>query len=1672
MRIILVLLAIVIGNVVFAAETGSPDNPIFIESETDLAWLRDAINENSGTFKGIDVSNGAPGLHFKLRRDLDLSRVCGEKLGSWTPIGSREHPFRGNFDGNGKTIDHLYIYETMPDAPDEKTGVYGLFGSVESDMETDIEIANVVIGEHSIVYVERDGPTGAVAGRVNYNVTLSNCINKGSVTGRTAVGGIVGSATNTPLSWGVKIRNCKNEGLVNSSKNAGGIAGFVHSMFAIVDGCSNFGPVFAADTAAGIIAVSGITGAMKLKVSNVVNKGNVTSGKIAAGIIASAPEGRTDIESAFNAGNIQASSTASGIISDLGALQGPNISQCVNSGDILAGDVAGGIVGVQKSNGIGFDGIIQESLNIGVVKASMFAGGIVGRHDYAMFNVSYCMNTGIISANNAGGIAGKVNAKTNGSKSNLSVGAFDKYCIFDSLYDAKDLETNYSVDYTDGLKTDSLVSGNVIEPLETSFWEYKKGFYPQIKSLLENSIQEIRETQAIASTPMFLSAGDKTSGVGGDVGFTLKDVNGGNVSLGNAHGNVSFVNDSVAKPYSLGEDTLYISNGKATKKVFVYVDIPADFGTVANPITISSVSELVQFRDALENASIYKGVKLDGHGASLAFKLTNDLDMSEICGPGKGNWIPIKNFKGSFNGGNHRISNLYIDDTLGVVYGGLFSLLNTNSGDTTYIENIVFNNLHLRVSGENLVGAIASDIGGGVFFVRNISVEGHVQGEASTGSLIGIAHPSYLHLQGNYAKGTIVANKSSLFSSSTSVSAGGLVGSIVSSTTVSGNKSEVNIIADVDEVGGIAGTVALLSIIENNINEGVLTASNGRHIGGLFGAVANSQSFAGNHNKGKIYYEGKNAAVAGIAGLIYASSKESSLESAMNEGDIAIKYVESSFENDIGGFFGKYSYVKGPNLLNKGNISITCYRYGEYRVGGIFARSGDLTTIDSMELRQVSNEGNIELVSDTAVFSAYVGGIAGNMDLSYIKIQGAVNRGGMLLQSAESTSGIIDDGKTGGIVGNISSQKVNMIDCLNYGNISIYGGSGVIVGGAFGRIFARSSTVEIENCGNEGDIYATDVPIEGGLVGLGFAIHIKDSYNSGTVYAGYEKELTPSITSTSNRVGGLVGYIDAGSGELLSEIENSVNIGDIVYESMATTENYVGVGGILGSVHNQEVALKNIANYGFIYTNISQPNLCLVGILGFPSQKTDIENAISAGPIMIDSDNDGMAYGSILGLPVSSLETLYNIKSVLVYGYFQAQNQDRYSNGVWDDIVVDNQWNLYDTSDIYIKRLTIELTADSLPSQLNAEVWVNEEGFYPQLKALKESANESVRAISALGAVPVYLSAKEDDVECATSVSSPFRVVLQTPNGSPVTWDSKLLQVAINNNLVSFKALDMDTVAVLSASSGRFTRHVGTSLVAQKKKDLDFSKTKWNYDKAYTYNGKVQSVVLTGLPAEVEAVYTDNAHSVPGTYVAHVEFQYDSASYRAPNFSDSLVWTIAKANLGLSSVRWSDSTVYNYDGAMHGVRLKNVPNQVSVDYVGAIKKDIGYYHARAMLRFDTALFKPEGPDYFSIDWEIREMNQEEEERPSLTARFGLSNPVRLFSYGTGIWVLEFSGKNVADFKVNVFGINGEYIPARIDYSGNRAIVQDIPLQGIYFVRVTHLKASYIFILNSISTNKH
>ncbi len=144
-----------------------------INEASDLAWLAAFVNGTLPTTKSAaELEQSLKGVTFVLNTDIDLAG------NAWTPIGTRDHPFKGIFNGNGYTIKNLVVNGGS-------NANQGLFG-----FTTDGEIKNLIVENAKVS--GRTG-VGVVAGQP-YTSKYTNITVKGhvEVRGLAYVGGVGG----------------------------------------------------------------------------------------------------------------------------------------------------------------------------------------------------------------------------------------------------------------------------------------------------------------------------------------------------------------------------------------------------------------------------------------------------------------------------------------------------------------------------------------------------------------------------------------------------------------------------------------------------------------------------------------------------------------------------------------------------------------------------------------------------------------------------------------------------------------------------------------------------------------------------------------------------------------------------------------------------------------------------------------------------------------------------------------------------------------------------------------------------------------------------------------------------------------------------------------------------------------------------------------------------------------------------------------------------------------------------------------------------------------------------------------------------------------------------------------------------------------------------------------
>ena len=277
-------------------EPKTDDNGVYqISNGAELAWFAQRVNSGNGSISAV------------LTKDIDLAGY------NWTPIGtnkSNKANFSGSFDGQGHTVDNMYInYKANTSAASPYQGFFGyVYGSstTKHAVIKDLTVRGEVIlgGTKSV----SNAYCGGVIGQA-YDADLTNIHSEVNVSLKQStgnwqiIGGVVGNVNRS------NITNCSNSGEIRGNRYGAGIAGSASNT--TITGCFNNGTVFC-------------------------------PGSGAAGIVANLGSGST-VKNCYNSGHIGSSgSYVGGIVGDCG---NATVTDCINIGIVDCKQVHGSLIG-------------------------------------------------------------------------------------------------------------------------------------------------------------------------------------------------------------------------------------------------------------------------------------------------------------------------------------------------------------------------------------------------------------------------------------------------------------------------------------------------------------------------------------------------------------------------------------------------------------------------------------------------------------------------------------------------------------------------------------------------------------------------------------------------------------------------------------------------------------------------------------------------------------------------------------------------------------------------------------------------------------------------------------------------------------------------------------------------------------------------------------------------------------------------------------------------------------------------------------------------------------------------------------------------------------------------------------------------------------------------------
>ena len=346
------------------------------------------------------------GALFELAANIDLDNFIADNPNSdirttgWVSIGTWGDNIRGAFDGKGYVVSNLWMTKT-----NDQHGLFGNNNSPGTGNVNAFSIKNLGVIGHPTKPIQGQDDIGGIAGRMD-GLVMENCYFKGTVKGRTRIGGLVGRSNS-----GTTITNCyaENATIEATGNDNGGLIGETNSV--TMTKCYFKGTVSGAGgQLGGLIGYLNNTTAINSITKSFV-KGTIT--KTAGG----------------NNGN----PGTGGLVGFFRGTTDSHIKECFFSGTVTGQGEMGGLVG--KSNDQNVVYTFQNCYVTGTVQTTTGAdnlGGLIGFSEYAKNPVvDKCYITAsIISSNNgAGGVFGSTR-QTNG---NVSASVTNNFILCDQI---------------------------------------------------------------------------------------------------------------------------------------------------------------------------------------------------------------------------------------------------------------------------------------------------------------------------------------------------------------------------------------------------------------------------------------------------------------------------------------------------------------------------------------------------------------------------------------------------------------------------------------------------------------------------------------------------------------------------------------------------------------------------------------------------------------------------------------------------------------------------------------------------------------------------------------------------------------------------------------------------------------------------------------------------------------------------------------------------------------------------------------------------------------------------------------------------------------------------------------------------------------------------------------
>ncbi len=183
-----------------------------------LAMINEDEITSISNFIDVLSNSNSWSKKIKLYSNIDLNNC------NWTPIGSFEHCFTGEFDGNGYVISNFRI--------NTESVCAGFFGMISNAKISNLGIENISI---NFSLTNLDSVTaGALIGRIEYSAQVDCCFTTGSIqiqalsssVSNICAGGLIGCANAHSNTSNISIKNCYSNVNIELSNNSASYSSF------------------------------------------------------------------------------------------------------------------------------------------------------------------------------------------------------------------------------------------------------------------------------------------------------------------------------------------------------------------------------------------------------------------------------------------------------------------------------------------------------------------------------------------------------------------------------------------------------------------------------------------------------------------------------------------------------------------------------------------------------------------------------------------------------------------------------------------------------------------------------------------------------------------------------------------------------------------------------------------------------------------------------------------------------------------------------------------------------------------------------------------------------------------------------------------------------------------------------------------------------------------------------------------------------------------------------------------------------------------------------------------------------------------------------------------------------------------------------------------------------